>query len=83
MTNMVSWGRNPNMENCCDFPRCGHLIRPKDGGRDGGWCGHADNRVPPERGWPYGFTPSVSSTGGCDFHTSNATNDDSEGSEAE
>jgi hypothetical protein len=27
------------------------------------------NRVPPSSGWPNGFTPSVSSTGGCDLHS--------------
>lgn len=70
-TNMVSGGRNPNCELTCGFPQCGYLIRPKDGRRDGGWCGHPDNRVPPEPGWPNGFTPSVASTGGCDLHTSN------------
>ena len=71
-TNMVSGGRNPNCELSCGCPQCGHLIRPKDGRRDGGWCGHPDNRVPPGPGWPNGFTPSVASTGGCDLHTSNA-----------
>lgn len=74
-TNMVSGGRNPGYELTCGFPQCGHLIRPKDGRRDGGWCGHADNRVPPEQGWPNGFTPSVASTGGCDLHTSNSVID--------
>jgi len=68
-TNMVSGGRNPNLEPCCDFPRCRYLIRPKDEGRDGGWCGLKENRVSPCAGWPQGFTPSVSSTGGCDRHT--------------
>ena len=71
-TNMVSGGRNPNRELTCGFPQCKHLIRPKDGRRDGGWCGHPVNRVPPEPGWPIGFTPSVASTGGCDLHTSNS-----------
>ena len=71
-TNMVSGGRNPNRELTCGFPQCRHLIRPKDGRRDGGWCGHPVNRVPPEPGWPVGFTPSVASTGGCDLHTANS-----------
>ena len=74
-TNMVSGGRNPNCELTCGFPQCRHLIRPKDRRRDGGWCGHPDNRVSPEPGCPNGFTPSVASTGGCDLHTSNATAD--------
>ena len=72
-TNMVSGGRNPNCELTCGFPQCGHLIRPKDGRHDGGWCGHPDNRVPPGPGWPNGFTPSVASTGGCDLHTPNTS----------
>ena len=74
-TNMVSGGRNPNRELTCGFPQCRHLIRQKDGRHDGGWCGHPDNRVPPESGWPTGFTPSVASTGGCDLHASNATHE--------
>jgi hypothetical protein len=68
----VSGGRNPNYELTCGFPRCGYLIPHRDMRYDGGWCGHADNRVPPCYGWPAGFTPSVASTGGCDLHTSNA-----------
>lgn len=68
MTN--TWG-NPYREPCCDQPRCGHLIPSRDR-RDGGWCGHPKNRVQPQPGWPDGFTPSVASTGTCEYHTSRA-----------
>lgn len=67
--NYVSGGRNPNIELTCGFPVCGYLDQGSN--RNGGWCKHPDNRVPPCSGWPNGFTPSVSSTGGCDLHTSN------------
>lgn len=66
--NRVSMGRNPNHELTCGFPRCGHLQSGTN--RDGGWCQHPSNRVPPCEGWPNGFTPSVASSGGCDLHTS-------------
>ena len=62
----VSGGRNPNRELCCDAPRCFYL--DKGTNIDGGWCRHSANRVEPlKKGW-LSFTPSVSSTGGCDFH---------------
>jgi hypothetical protein len=64
--NYVSMGRNPNVEPTCCFPRCSWLEK---GDRDGGWCKHPANRVPPSSGWPTGFTPSVASTGGCDRHS--------------
>lgn len=62
-----SGGRNPNWQLTCYT--CAYLIRGTN--RDGGWCGHGANRVPPMQGWPNGFTPSVSSTGGCDLHSEN------------
>lgn len=67
--NFVSGGRNPNCELTCTFPRCGHLVEDPEHYRTGGWCQNPKNRVPPMRGWPDGFTPSVDSTGGCDLHT--------------
>lgn len=45
---------------------CRFLRHGKD--RDGGWCTNPSNRVPPRSGWPNGFEPSVSSTGGCDLY---------------
>jgi hypothetical protein len=67
---MFSGGLNPNTVPTCGFPVCVHLIRPSSGAFDGGWCNHPANRVQPSPGWPNGFTPSVSSTGGCGFHCS-------------
>jgi hypothetical protein len=61
--NFVSGGRNWNWERVC-FD-CIFLIKGE--GRSGGWCRHSANRVPPMQGWPDGFTPSVSDTGGCDL----------------
>ena len=61
--NFVSGGRNPNWERTC-FD-CLFLDKGKD--RSGGWCQHPANRVSPMPGWPDGFTPSVSDTGGCDL----------------
>lgn len=64
----VSGGRNPNWEQCCDAPRCFYL--DKGINMDGGWCSCPNNRVKPlKENWK-SFTPSVSSTGGCDFHRS-------------
>jgi hypothetical protein len=68
LNNRVSGGRNPNWEPTCGS--CIRLLRPTDGRGDGGWCQHPENRTPPQSGWPRGFAPSVSSTGGCDLHTS-------------
>jgi hypothetical protein len=65
--NYVSMGRNPNWQLTCGFPRCGNW-KPGEGA--GGWCQHPQNRVPPQPGWPNGFTPSTITTGGCDLHTS-------------
>lgn len=62
----VSMGRNPNIQDCCGYPKCAHL--KVDGDKSFGWCQHPDNRVESE-GWPNGFTPSVSFTGHCDHHT--------------
>jgi hypothetical protein len=62
-----SGGRNPNQQRTCCYPRCAWLM-PAEPGRDGGWCGHKENRRPPEKGWPLGFAPSVASNGGCDLH---------------
>jgi hypothetical protein len=58
-TNLVSTGRNPNLEPVCGT--CPHFTH-------GGWCSHPTNRVPPMKGWPQGFTPSMSIHGGCDLH---------------
>jgi hypothetical protein len=66
---MVSGGLNPNTVPTCGFPVCDYLIRPSCGSSNGGWCGHSANRVPPSPGWPTGFTPSVSCTGGCGHHS--------------
>ena len=63
--NFASGGRSPNWQQTCDYPKCRWLTKGKD--RDGGWCDHPENRIPPSKGWPDGFTPSVSSTGGCDL----------------
>lgn len=60
----VSGGRNPNCERVCQTCQWLH----HDPARDGGWCRNSLNRVPPQSGWPNGFTPSVSSTGGCNLH---------------
>ena len=67
-----SGGRNANIEPTCCFPLCRHL-EPSPLGYSGGWCTLESNRVPPHEGWPGwpdGFTPSVSSCGGCDQHQS-------------
>ena len=64
--NFASGGRNPNWQQTCDYPKCRWLTKSND--RSGGWCEHPENRVPPSKGWPDGFTPSVSSTGGCDLY---------------
>ena len=61
----VSGGRNPNYQKTCQWPQCYWLTK---GDQDGGWCRHPENRVEPSEGWPNGFTPSVSSTGGCGLH---------------
>ena len=55
----VSTGRNPNIEDCCGYPKCAHL--KVDGDKAFGWCQHTDNYI--------GFTPSVSFTGYCCHHT--------------
>lgn len=68
MSTFVSGGRNPNIEPCCDSPRCEFLSPYRN--HDGGWCTLIDNRVPSSPGWPVGFMPSVSSTGGCGHHSS-------------
>jgi hypothetical protein len=66
---MVSCGLNPNTVPTCAFPVCDYLIRSGCGSRYVGWCGHPANRVQPSTGWPTGFTPSVSCTGGCGYHS--------------
>jgi len=63
----VSGGRNPNCEDTCGFPLCRYL-KPSNCG-NGGWCLLPENRVPPQKGWPDGFTPSVSSNGWCNSHS--------------
>jgi hypothetical protein len=78
---MVSGGLNPNTVLTCGFPVCLYLIRPSDGKSSGGWCGHSANRVPPSPGWPTGFTPSVSCTGGCSYHSALAAELRQEGRE--
>lgn len=64
--NYASDGRNPNWKPTCQT--CTYLDRGDRGPWAGGWCTNPHNRVPPLAGWPVGFTPSVSSTGGCDLH---------------
>jgi hypothetical protein len=64
MRDYDSGGRNPNIEETCVFPKqCKFLNRT--GRRDGGWCYHPSNILPPTPEHPDGYQPSVSSTGGC------------------
>lgn len=62
----VSGGRNPNWQKTCEHPQCRFLEKAPPW--NGGFCTNPHNRVAPCAGWPNGFTPSVSSTGGCDEH---------------
>ena len=62
-----SMGLNPDARATCGWPKCGHLLA--DGNTGFGWCLHTGNRAEPSDGMPLGFTPSVSYSGGCDFHT--------------
>jgi len=68
-----SWGLNPNVQETCGWSRCGHL--KTDGNKAFGWCQHPENRVEPSEGWPLGFTPSVSYSGGCNHHTAKPPNE--------
>ena len=65
MNSYVTGGRNPNTQRTCGSPECVFLISDN---KIGGWCSHSNNRVPPSKAWPNGYMPSVSYTGGCDFH---------------
>jgi hypothetical protein len=60
--NRVSMGRNERE------PTCRTCVHRKADGSWHGWCQHPDNRTPPSPGWPTGFTPSVTGSGGCDLH---------------
>ena len=68
--NFVSGGR---IESVAYDRTCGSCswLEKADSRHDGGWCSHSNNRVDPQSGWPDGFKPSVSSTGGCDLHPNN------------